>query len=143
MKKMVLLLAGVGLLTISSCKKEEILTDNQIPEEIRTYVRSHFSSSTILSCVKEKGAIFTTYEVALSDAIYLDFNGEIEITRIDASVELPESVIPAKIRAYVETEYENNYITDWEQEKKNQQVQLDNDLRLEFDEDGKFLRIDN
>lgn len=143
MKKISLLLAGIGIFAFSSCKKEEILTEEQVPDEIKTYVRSHFSSTSILSCVKDKGAFQTDYAVKLTDAIFLNFDGELEITRIDANVELPESVIPAKIRAYVETEYSTNYITDWEQEKKNQQVQLDNDLRLEFDEDGKFLRIDD
>lgn len=143
MKKISLLLAGIGIFAFSSCNKEEILTQEQVPEEINTYVRTHFSSNTILGCVKDEGVFQTDYSVSLSDAIFLNFDGELEITRIDANVELPESVIPAKIRAYVEDEYSTNYITDWEQEKKNQQVQLDNDLRLEFDEDGKFLRIDN
>ena len=56
---------------------------------------------------------------------------------------MPNSVIPEKILQYVTTNYPTNFITDWELDDKNQQVQLDNGLDLEFKMNGDFLRIDN
>ena len=66
-----------------------------------------------------------------------------DIIEIDGSSRLPESVIPVKILDYVNQNYSGNYITDWEIDGKNQQVGLENDLDLEFNMSGEFLRIDS
>jgi len=56
---------------------------------------------------------------------------------------LPNSVIPEKILQYVTVNYPTNFITDWKLDGKNQEVQLDNGLNLEFNIKGDFLRIDS
>jgi hypothetical protein len=57
---------------------------------------------------------------------------------------LPDSVIPEKIREYVKSNYPAYFITDWEKEsRKVQQIELSNGLDLEFDNDGKYLKMDN
>jgi hypothetical protein len=84
-----------------------------------------------------------TYDILLSESISLEFNRKKEIIDIDGVAQLPNSVIPEKILQYVTTNYPTNFITDWELDDKNQQVQLDNGLDLEFKMNGDFLRIDN
>ena len=79
----------------------------------------------------------------MSESISLEFNRKKEIIDIDGVAQLPNSVIPEKILQYVTTNYPTNFITDWELDDKNQQVQLDNGLDLEFKMNGDFLRIDN
>ncbi|NLW30122.1 MAG: hypothetical protein GXY77_01545 [Fibrobacter sp.] len=73
----------------------------------------------------------------------LEFNRKNEIIDIDGVSQLPNSVIPEKILQYVTTNYPTNFITDWELDGKNQQIELDNGLDLEFNMNGDFLRIDN
>jgi hypothetical protein len=79
----------------------------------------------------------------LSDGISLEFNRKREIISIDGTSQLPTSVIPEKIFQYVENNYFGNVITDWELDGKNQQIELNNGLDLEFDMNGDFLRLDN
>ena len=79
----------------------------------------------------------------MSESISLEFNRKKEIIDIDGVTQLPNSVIPEKILQYVTTNYPTNFITDWKLDDKNQQVQLDNGLDLEFKMNGDFLRIDN
>lgn len=79
----------------------------------------------------------------LSENINLEFNRKNEIIEIDGLTELPSSVIPEKLRQYVINNYPSNLITDWELDDKNQQIELDNGLDLEFNMNGDFLRIDN
>lgn len=66
-----------------------------------------------------------------------------EIIEIDANNQLPESVIPDKIKTYVNENFPNNTITDWKIDDKNQEVKLDSGLEIKFSMEGDLIRIDN
>ena len=66
-----------------------------------------------------------------------------EIIEIDANNQLPESVIPDKIKTYVNENFPNNTITDWKIDDKNQEVKLDSGLEIKFTMEGDLIRIDN
>lgn len=139
-----LLLTGIFAIGIfSSCEKESVLPASDVPAEIKTYIETHFSENAILQVIKDKDGFTKTYDVVLEDGFRLEFNRKLEIIEIDGSSRLPDSVIPAKILDYVNQNYPGNFITDWELEGKNQQVSLDNDMDLEFNMSGGFLRIDS
>ena len=65
------------------------------------------------------------------------------IIDVDGVIQLPNSVIPQSILDYVSVNYPNNVITDWELEFNHQQVELNNNIELEFEMNGNFIRIDN
>ena len=146
MKKLHILVTLVTLglmLSAASCDDEKALTDNDIPTEISTYVTTHFPSNSIIRVTEDKDGLKTSYDVVLSGNIKLEFNNRKEITDIDGSSQLPDSVIPQAIRTYVTENYPNNFITDWELEDNHQQVGLNNDIDLEFSMDGVFIRVDH
>ena len=132
-------------LTVSliSCAKDEVIPVSQLPVEIKTYISTHFPSNTIVQVVKDLDGLTKTYDVMLSDQISLEFNRKNQIIDIDGKTALPNSVIPEKIRQYVTANYPTNVITDWELDDRNQQIQLDNGLDLEFTMNGDFIRIDS
>lgn len=134
---------GMALIFLTGCDKEEVLPSSDIPEEIAQYVTTHFPDHEILQVVKDRDDLTVTYEVILDGNISLEFNRDKEIVEIDASTELPDSVIPDKILEYVRTNYPDHFITDWELEGKHQKVKLNNGLELEFTMDGEFIRIDD
>ncbi len=144
MKKIQLLPVLAALMFLAGCEKERVMASNDVPQEIQSYVETHFSSNKILQTLKDTEGLTLTYDVTLDSAISLEFNRSKEIISIDANSKLPDSVIPQKILTYVLTNYPNQVITDWEKEsRKVQQIELNNGLDLEFDEDGNYLRIDN
>ena len=132
-----------GALALSSCEKEEIIQEAEVPAEIKTYVSTHFPEHKIIQVERDKELFDKSYDVLLEGNYSLDFNKKLEITDIDGVSELPASVIPALIMQYVKSNYPTNFITDWELDDKNQQVGLDNGLDLEFNMQGEYLRIDN
>ncbi|HXK74209.1 MAG TPA: PepSY-like domain-containing protein, partial [Bacteroidales bacterium] len=93
--------------------------------------------------IMERDGLSKTYDILLSENISLEFNRKKEIIEIDGETQLPNSVIPEKILQYVTVNYPTNFITDWKLDGKNQEVQLDNGLNLEFNIKGDFLRIDS
>ena len=141
MKKVLSALAVLAVL--ASCDKEEIIASSDLPSEISDYVTTHFPNNVIIQSIEDKDGFTKTYDVMLDGSISLEFNRKKEIIEIDGVSELPSSVIPTKISAYVDANYPTNFITDWELDDKNQQVELDNGLDLEFNMDGDFLKIDS
>jgi hypothetical protein len=137
------LMAAVFTFSLSSCEKEEIMPSSELPNEITSYISKHFPNNTIKQVVKDRDGLTKTYDILLSENISLEFNRQKEIIDIDGVAKLPDSVIPEKIREYVANNYPDNFITDWEIDGRNQQVELDSGLDLEFNMKGDFLRIDN
>ncbi len=129
--------------TLTSCDKEKVIPSTDLPSEITSYISTHFPNNSIVQAIKDRDGLTKTYDILLSESISLEFNRKKEIIDIDGVTQLPNSVIPEKILQYVTTNYPANFITDWELDDKNQQVQLDNGLDLEFKMNGDFLRIDN
>ncbi|HLS30653.1 MAG TPA: PepSY-like domain-containing protein [Flavobacteriaceae bacterium] len=149
MKTTVLILI-TALTLFTSCSKddevlsnEEVLTEAEIPAEIKTYISTHFDGHSIIRAEKETDNQIINYEIYLSENFNLEFNSEYEITEIDGVTELPNSVIPQPILDYVTLNYPYHFISDWELEINHQQIELSNDLELDFDLDGNFLSIDN
>lgn len=119
-----------------------ILTGNAIPAGIITYVNAHFASNAILKVVKETDDNEVNYEVYLQGNIELEFNAAVQIISISSDTQLPNSVIPQNILAYVTSNYPGQFITEWELEDDNQQVELNNGIEITFSLNGAFISVD-
>lgn len=122
---------------------ETLLSNNEIPSAILSYIDLHFPDNSIIRAKKETDRGRVSYEISLQGHFELEFNKDLQIVEIDGSSKLPDSVIPEPILAYVVVNYPDNVITDWELKANQQEVGLDNNIDLIFDLNGVFLRIDN
>lgn len=125
-----------------SKNKDVLLAEADIPSAIIAYKTTHFPEHEIVSAYKDLDDNTLNYDVLLSGAVALGFNSSYEITDIDGTTQLPDSVIPQAILDYVAQSYPVNIITDWELERNHQQIELNNGLELEFELNGAFIRID-
>lgn len=141
-KLLIIATSLILLLSLSSCNKEEMISSSKLPSQITTYISTHFPTHTILQVTKDIDGFIKTYEIILSESVSLEFNRKKEVTEIEGISQLPNSVIPEKIRTYVENNFSDNDIIAWELERNSQQIKLDNGLELEFNMKGDFLRID-
>lgn len=141
MKKLLSIIFVFAALT--SCQKEKVIPATDLPSEVTDYVTTHFPNNQIIQIIEDKEGLTKTYELLLEESISLEFNRKKEIIDIDAISELPNSVIPSKIKIYVVANYPNNVVIGWGLDDKNQDVDLDNGTSLEFNMSGDFLRIDN
>ena len=113
-----------------------------LPKEIQVFINNHFPNQKI---VKTKVVVYedtSKYKVKLEGKVELEFNGKKEIIEIESKTKLPDSVIHPKIRNYVSSNYPNNFIVEWEHEGDHQEIELNNDIELEFTWDGEFIKID-
>jgi hypothetical protein len=141
---------------ISSSSSATLATNPGLTANVASIVFSNVTTQTIsISGITVGGADGGNYvvNVAGSQAIYsaakitpksVTVIGATGVTKTyDGTTQLPDSVIPTALLDYVKEKHPENFITDWELENKHQQIRLDNGLSLEFDLDGKFLRIDS
>lgn len=143
MNKLILASATMLSLSLLSCDKETVMTEGDVPSSIKTYITTHFASHNVLQYLKDKEGTKLTYDITLSEGVFLEFNRKKEIIDIESNNALPQSVIPTKIAEYVSQNFSSNYIKSWELDDKNQKVTLDNNIELEFTQAGDFLRIDS
>lgn len=136
------LIAAVSQFVGCTKDKEEVLNESQIPSEIKAYVDQHFTGKQIIKCVKETEHKQESYDVTISDNFKLEFEGTFEVKEVKGVTRLPDSVVPAKLLEYVNTNYPTNHILKWEKEATEQELKIDSGIELIFDLNGEFLRID-
>src|SRR5699024_4641471 len=113
------------------------------PKQIKKYVQKHFPDNTIVKAEMEKEILGPVeYEVKLNNRTEIEFD-DTKMVKIESHSELPGSVIPDKIAAYVKSNYPNNYIIQIEIEHNRRGVELNDDLELIFDKNGNFAGIDD
>ena len=143
MKKISLILVAISLFVFSNANaQKKYLAVSETPGQIISYINAHFPKSEIISVKKDKEVLKTEYKVKLNTMVELEFDGNFSIKKIESKSALPQSVVPEKIVAYIHKNYPNNKILERKKEKKGQKIELDNDIDVVFDLNGKFLGID-
>lgn len=149
MKAKLIFFGLMGLL-IASCSKDDnfgpdgkrTIEAGALPEQIQSYITSHFPEQQIVQAIEEKERKSLEYEVFLSSNYHLEFNTYLYVESIDGTAKLPDSVIPESVLNYTQVNYPNQYIVAWDWEDTYQQVELNNQMELDFTTSGEFIRID-
>lgn len=128
---------------LSACNDEEVIPSSELPSSIKNYISIHFPTNEIIQVVKDRDGFSKSYDVILAGSVSLEFNKKNDVVEISSIAQLPDSVIPEKIRQHTTANFPDNVIIGWELDDRNQQVKLNNGLELEFTKSGDFLRIDN
>lgn len=129
--------------TIGSCAQDRIIPKTELPNKIKTFISSNFADTDIIQATEDNEIFSKTYEVILKNGTKLDFDSKNRIKEIDSKTKLPESVIPKPILNYVNLNYPESFITEWELDDRKQKIGLNNGIDLEFSMQGEFLRIDD
>lgn len=120
----------------------------ELPQNSQEFIAAHFANENLTSVQIEDNWMpwdnDDKYEVYFSSGLELTFNKAGEITEIEAAKDqnIPAAALPAEIKSYVSSNYQDAAITSWERDGKDQDVELSNGVDLEFDKSGKFLRVD-
>lgn len=130
--------------TLSSCDKDDdkVVNETELHANAKTYLNTHFKDVAVTRVEKDREGALNEYEVYLANGVKLEFNVNGEIDSIESLKQLPDSVIPAAILTYVNTNYPNEYIIEWDNDVNDQEVKISNGLELKFSKTGEFIRID-
>ena len=132
----------LSALLLVACDKEEVVQSEELPADASGFIAAHYDGRQILQVVRELDNLKTYFHVYLDNGTKLDFSRKGEIIKIEGVEAIPNTVIPMLILDYVDTHYPNDFIRGWQIEGATQEIKLSTDIKLEFDKNGNFLRID-
>jgi hypothetical protein len=145
MKKILLSLI-VAMLAIMPivADNDKMITREELPEKAQMFLTKHFDNVEVLYAKAERDmGIVTSYDVVLSGNVKVEFNRSGEWTNVDCEhSQVPNSILPQGVLDYVSTKFAKAYVVEIERGLMGYDVKLSNDLDLDFDKNGKFLRVD-
>lgn len=145
MKRIIIVAIAVvfTLFSASACARDRIITYDQLPQGVKTFISTHFADSQVSYSKIDDGK----YEVRMTDGTELDFARDGQWDKVDCKyTAVPASVlalVPQSITAYVNANFPNSVIVKVDKERFSIEVELDNDLDLVFGKKGNFIRIDD
>ena len=118
--------------------------ENNLPEEIASFVKEHFPNATIANVKTEKEAKGMEYDVILNDSTEIDFDATKQWDKVECKKgAVPEKIVPQAIATYVKDNQKGQTITEIDKnDKGGYEIKLANGMELKFDETGKFLSVD-
>jgi len=145
MKKALSIYFVLILLAVSGCDNEKVVDETNLPPQASEFIEAHFPTAKISRVVRDRDDLQTSFDVILDNQVELEFDKDGECFSVDgnANDKLPDSVIPLIVLDYVQKNYLNEHITDWEKNKTTQEVSLSSNKELVFNLSGTFLRIDD
>lgn len=147
MKKFVkgMLVMAVAMLTISAQAQEKAITVDQLPQAAQQFIKTHYDVKSISHIIMEDEFFSSKeYKVALADGTELEFDKKGQWTEVDPeNTPVPTAVIPGNISSYISKSFPNNSVKQISRSSRKYEVELTSGLDLEFDRNGKFLRIDD
>lgn len=138
MKKTFLFL--VTLFTLSlfvSCDRH--IPASKLPQEAQVFLTQFFPGNNVIS-VERDGF---KYDVVLMDGTSIEFGHSGGWRDVDCHLmPVPEGIVPMPILNYVTTNFNMYYIVKIKQERREYEVELNNDMDLKFDKNGIFMYAD-
>lgn len=145
MKKMFLLLV-VSIMAVMPmlADNDKMITREELPEKAQMFIDEHFANVDVLYAKAERDmGVVTSYDVLMNGDVKIEFNRSGEWESVDCNRNrVPDSVLPKAILDYVTKKFAKAYVVEIERDMMGYDVKLSNDLDLEFDKSGKFLRVD-
>jgi len=127
----------------SSSSAASAVQNQDLPKKVKDFLNQYYPNATIAAYeVKTIPAIGKKYEVKLNNGAEIDFDSNGNWEEISDKQGVPDTLIPTSIKSYVSKNYQGTKIESIDKERNKIKVELINDLDLEFDLKGNFLRID-
>lgn len=134
--------------TMTSCDKDdEKISIDELPAVSSSFINEYFSPAKITSVVKDlEGQSTFEYEVKLDNGVDIKFDSQglwqdVEARNDKTTLPTTAFILPSIVQ-YVTSNYPTVGINGIERELNGFDVELTNDIDLEFDKEGNFVRID-
>lgn len=146
MKKFFMMLCSLFIaLTVTKADGRVTHDVSLLPTAAREFIRQQFPKTTISYLSIDKNLLGTSgYDVRLDDGTEIDFDNKGEWVEIDCEPQaVPHSAIPVKVKEYIQKHYPKNLVTKIKHSRKGYELELNNDLEIDFDQQGNFIRMDD
>lgn len=126
---------------VISAKAQKKIETTELPQPAQEFLKKHFSYTSVEIAKKDAEHGEKGYEVKLKDGTEVEFWKDGSYREVDGDDKpIPTEFIPASVKDYVSKNYPNEKITHIDYGHKDLDVDLTNDIDLEFTKEGKILK---
>lgn len=140
MKKIIIIAVMFLGFTISANAQKKIEV-TELPKPAQDFLKKHFNNREIDVVKKDAEHGEKGYEVKLKDGTEIEFWKDGSYREVDGGKKpIPTAFIPALVKDYVSKNHPNEKITHIDYGHKDLDVDLTNNIDLEFTKEGKILK---
>ncbi|OXE97059.1 hypothetical protein B0A79_22055 [Flavobacterium piscis] len=140
MKKIIIIAVMFLGFTISANAQKKIEV-TELPKPAQDFLKKHFSNREIDVVKKDAEHGEKGYEVKLKNGTEIEFWKDGSYREVDGGKKpIPTAFIPAPVKDYVSKNHPNEKITHIDYGHKDLDVDLTNNIDLEFTKEGKILK---
>ncbi|MBF4464484.1 PepSY-like domain-containing protein [Flavobacterium sp. LC2016-12] len=126
---------------VISAKAQKKIETTELPKPAQEFLKKHFSYTSVEIAKKDAEHGEKGYEVKLKDGTEVEFWKDGSYREVDGDDKpIPTEFIPDSVKDYVSKNYPNEKITHIDYGHKDLDVDLTNDIDLEFTKEGKILK---
>ncbi|MFH6965200.1 PepSY-like domain-containing protein [Flavobacterium plurextorum] len=140
MKNRIFIAVVLLFLAISASAQKKIEV-SELPKPAQDFLKKHFSYTTVVSAKKDAEHGEKGFEVKLKDGTEVEFWKDGSYREVDGGDKpIPTDFIPNNIKEYVAKNHPNERIMHIDYGHKDLDVDLTNNIDLEFTKEGKILK---
>ena len=144
MKKVMFLFASLFISMFACSSKPQVGTFNELPAPAQQFITTYFAQSDIAWIQWERSGMGKEYEVRLNSGVEIEFYGDGSLETNECKDHaVPDGIVPDAIATYVNTKFPQAFVVKYHIDRREQEVELNNDLDLVFDLNGNFKYIDD
>lgn len=130
--------------SIYVCNAQKVVIQKtDLPKAAQEFLQSNYAKTDWAIGRKETKRRKVEYEITLANGVEIEFHENGDWKEIDGKDEpIPMHFVPKKIAQYLAANYPNERVTKIEKKSNKIEIELANDIELEFDNQENFLRID-
>ena len=126
---------------VLSANAQKRIETTELPKAAQEFLQKYFSNTSVDIAKKDPEHGEKGYEVKLKDGTEVEFWKDGSYREVDGGKKpIPTEFIPASIKDYVAKNYPNEKITHIDYGHKNLDVDLTNNIDMEFTKEGKILK---
>jgi len=116
----------------------------EMPQQAQTFIKNYFSTHSVALAKMESDVLSKSYDVIFTNGDKVEFDKKGRWTNIDCEHSVvPAGAVPQSIKEYVQKQYPSAKILKLElTDRKGYDVELSNDVEIEFDKKFNVIDID-
>jgi hypothetical protein len=139
-----ILLGVASLLSFACTAQKTNITVGELPAAAQSFIKANFPNQATSYIIKDTDIHETEYELRFTGGAEVEFDEKGNWKEIDANKStMPATVLPKAIADYNAKNYKGLQVEKIEKKHYGYKLGFTNDVELEFDNSGKFLRIDD
>lgn len=116
---------------------------NELPKNGQAFVSNYYGQKNISYVELDKDILDKDYKVYLNNGTKIEFDGKGNWKEVESrGGAVPSKIVPNFIKTYVKQNYKGAHIVKIERDNRKYEVELSNGIELDFNKNGKLLKVD-